>query len=295
MQILSGKEVAEARLERIAKECITFKEAYGKVPTLAVVLVGNDPASQSYVRSKHKACIRLGFGHRDYTLPAETKESDLLALVKELNEDPEVNGILVQLPLPKGMDEEKVIETIDPNKDVDGFHPQNVGKLLIGLDGFVSCTPNGVLAILDHYGIETCGKHAVIVGRSNIVGKPMAALLMQKGRDATVTVCNSKTYDLPSITRSADILIAAIGKPAFITAGMVKDGAVVIDVGINRVEDATRKRGYRLVGDVDYGPVSEKVSAITPVPGGVGLMTIAMLMENTMKSALMSVKGNKTV
>jgi methylenetetrahydrofolate dehydrogenase (NADP+)/methenyltetrahydrofolate cyclohydrolase len=238
--------------------------------------------------------MRLGFGHKDYNLDAHTTEDELLDLIEDLNNDSSVDGILVQLPLPKGLDEEKVIEAINPNKDVDGFHPMNTGKLLTGLDGFVSCTPNGVMAMLNYYNIETSGKHAVIVGRSNIVGKPMAALLMQKGVDATVTVCNSRTKNLENYTKTADILIAAIGKSEFITASMIKDGAVVIDVGINRVEDKSRKRGYRVCGDVNYADCESKASAMTPVPGGVGLMTIAMLMENTVKGAKINMsKDNK--
>jgi methylenetetrahydrofolate dehydrogenase (NADP+)/methenyltetrahydrofolate cyclohydrolase len=282
---LTGKEVSEAVYDDLKKKCIDFTESYGVSPTLAVVLVGNDPASQSYVASKRKACIALGFGHRDYHLDEHTSEGQLLDLVRSLNADPQVHGILVQMPLPAGLDEHKVIETIDSRKDVDGFHPENVGKLLIGLPTFVSCTPQGVLEILDHYKIETRGKHVVVLGRSNIVGKPMAALLMQKGRDATVTVCHSRTENLAAIARTADILVAAIGKPGFVDASMVKEGATVIDVGINRVEDSSRKRGYRLVGDVDFEQVKDRCSAITPVPGGVGVMTIAMLMKNTLQAA----------
>ena len=267
------------------KQTSEFIAKHGFAPTLAVVLVGNDPASQSYVKSKKKACISLGFGHRDYELPADTTEKALLDLVKQLNADPTVHGILVQMPLPKGLDENLVIETIDSKKDVDGFHPVNVGKLLIGLPCFVSCTPKGVLEILDYYHIETKGKHAVIIGRSNIVGKPMAALLIQKGRDATVTVCHSKTENLKEIVKTADIIIAAIGKPLFVTSDMVKKGAVIIDVGINRIDDPSRKKGYRIVGDVDFEQVQDTCSAITPVPGGVGVMTIAMLMKNTLQAA----------
>lgn len=290
MKVLSGKEVANSKLEDLKVQCEKFVAENGYAPTLAVILVGEDPASQTYVASKKKACIKLGFGHKDYVLPKDTTQEALLDLINSLNNDKTVHGILVQMPLPKGLDEQLVIETIRADKDVDGFHPENVGRLLIGLDGFVSCTPNGILSIMDYYNIDTVGKHAVIIGRSNIVGKPMASLLIQRGRDATVTVCNSRTENLKEITRTADILIAAIGKPNFVTKDMVKEGAVVIDVGINRVADATRKRGYRVVGDVDYEDVSEISSAITPVPGGVGLMTIAMLMENTMKSAVMHSK-----
>ena len=287
MQRMSGKEVSQAVYEDVQTRTEDFVQSHGYAPTLAVVLVGNDPASQSYVASKKKACISLGFGHQDYTLSEESTQEELLSLVMRLNADPSVHGILVQLPLPSHMDSDAIIEAIDRHKDVDGFHPMSIGKLLIGLPTFVSCTPLGVLEMLDHYKIETAGKHVVIVGRSNIVGKPLAALLMQKGRDATVTVCHSRTTDLVSLTSSADILIAAIGKPLFIKASMVKEGAVVIDVGINRIDDPTARRGYRLVGDVDYERVSSHCSFITPVPGGVGVMTIAMLMKNTLQAALL--------
>jgi methylenetetrahydrofolate dehydrogenase (NADP+)/methenyltetrahydrofolate cyclohydrolase len=285
VQILTGKEVSSAVYGDLEKEASEFIAKHGFAPTLAVILVGNDPASQSYVKSKKKACISLGFGHRDYNLPSDTTEKTLLDLVKALNADDSVHGILVQMPLPNGLDENLIIKTIDSRKDVDGFHPENVGKLLIGLPCFVSCTPKGVLEILDFYHIETKGKHVVIIGRSNIVGKPMAALLIQKGRDATVTICHSRTENLSTITKTADILIAAIGKPLFVSPEMVKPGAVLIDVGINRMEDPTQARGYRLVGDIDYERVKDTCSAITPVPGGVGVMTIAMLMKNTMQAA----------
>ena len=294
MQDMVGKDVSHAVYEDIRTRTEAFVLSHGYAPTLAVVLVGNDPASQSYVRSKKKACLSLGFGHHDYSLSEESTQQELLSVVKKLNADPSVHGILVQMPLPAHMDSEAVIEAIDPDKDVDGFHPISVGKLLIGLPTFVSCTPLGVLAMLDHYKIETSGKHVVIVGRSNIVGKPLAALLMQKGRDATVTVCHSRTTDLPSLTSRADILVAAIGKPHFIQPSMVKEGAVVIDVGINRVEDSSTKRGYRLVGDVDYDAVSPHCSFITPVPGGVGVMTIAMLMKNTLQAALLLADKDNT-
>ena len=282
---MSGKEVSQSIREKLALECKEFVSTYGYAPTLAVVLVGEDPASQTYVSAKKQACDELGYGHRDFVLPASTTQRELMEVVRQLNEEPTVHGILVQLPLPKGLNEEQVIEAIDPAKDVDGFHPQNVGRLLIGKDCFISCTPKGVLAMLDYYGIETDGKDVCIVGRSNIVGKPMAALLMQRGRDATVTVCNTHTKDLADHVRRADIIIAAAGHPHTVTADMVKDGAVVVDVGTNRVEDATRKKGWRLVGDVDFDAVSQKCRAISPVPGGVGPMTITMLMGNTMLAA----------
>lgn len=286
MQVLTGKEVAESVYSVLEKQSDAFVKKHGYKPTLAVILVGNDPASTSYVQGKKKACLSLGFGHKDYHLDENTTQVQLLDLVDALNNDKHVHGILVQLPLPNGLNADQVIQRISVEKDVDGFHPQSVGNLLIGHPSFVSCTPLGVLELLDYYHIETQGKHAVVLGRSNIVGKPMAALLMQKGRDATVTVCHSRTKALASITRQADILIAAIGQPFFVTKEMVKEGCVVIDVGINRIEDSSRARGYRLVGDVDYENVAPSCSAITPVPGGVGVMTIAMLMKNTLQAAL---------
>lgn len=285
MQILTGKEVAEHVYETLRVRYSAFMKKYGYPPTLSVILVGNDPASQSYVEGKKKACEMLGYGHRDYRLALETSQEQLLSLIAELNADPRVHGILVQLPLPSHIDSDAVIQSIRVDKDVDGFHPQSVGNLLIGKPGFVSCTPLGVLEMMDFYGIDCNGKHVVILGRSNIVGKPMASLLFQKGRDATVTLCHSRTRNLVDFTRSADILIAAIGKPLYVTESMVKAGAIVIDVGINRIDDPSKKRGYRLVGDVDYDRVAPKCSAITPVPGGVGVMTIAMLMQNTMQAA----------
>lgn len=287
MLVLSGKEVAVQVRSEVKQACAEYIAEVGHTPCLAVVLVGDDPASATYVASKGKACEEMGFDHQDHRLPADTDEATLVALVERLNNDPAVDGILVQLPLPSHLDEKTIIHTIRADKDVDGLHPVNVGRLLMGDPSFVACTPAGVMRILDHYHIETSGKQAVIIGRSNIVGKPMAALLMQKGRDATVTICHSRTRDLASHTKKADIIIAAIGKPLAVTADMVKEGAVVIDVGINRIADATKKRGYRLVGDVDYDSVSTVCSAITPVPGGVGLMTIAMLMENTLRAAKM--------
>jgi len=286
MVVLSGKEVSNSKLEELQLRTEEFVAKYGRKPTLAVILVGEDPASQTYVASKKRACEKIGFGHKDYILEADTTQDKLNSLVDELNNDKTVDGILVQMPLPKHLDEQEVIERIRSDKDVDGFHPENVGKLLIGLDCFVSCTPKGIMEILDYYKIETASKNVVIIGRSNIVGKPMASLLIQKGRDATVTIAHSRTKNLKELTKNADILIAAIGRPFFVTEDMVKEDAVVIDVGINRIEDSSRKRGYRVVGDVDYEKVSTKVSAITPVPGGVGLMTIAMLMENTIESAI---------
>ena len=283
-KIISGPEVAgqiydelRVRIEKLKSE--------GIMPGLAVILVGDDPASQVYVRNKGRKCEELGMRSETIVLPAETSEEELLSRIDALNKDPAIHGFLVQLPLPKHIDEDKVIQAIDPNKDVDGFHPVNVGNMLIGKPGFLPATPAGVQQMLVRSGIETAGKHVVVVGRSNIVGKPMASLMVQRGADATVTVVHSRTKDLASITRQADILIVAIGKARFITADMVKDGAVVIDVGTNRIEDPTHPKGSRLVGDVDFDEVSKKASAITPVPGGVGPMTICMLMANTVKAA----------
>jgi len=285
-KILDG--VALAKTIRAEVAAGVAKAAGTTKPGLAAVLVGDDPASAVYVRSKGKACEEAGMHSETIRLPKETTEAELLAVVDRLNADHKIHGILVQLPLPKQIDSEKVLRRVDPAKDVDGFHPVNVGKLVTGdRSAFRPATPYGVQQMLIRSGIETKGAHAVIVGRSNIVGKPMANLLIQQGPggDATVTVCHSRTRDLPAVTRSADILIAAIGKPEFVTADMVRPGAVVIDVGINRVDDPSLPKGYRLVGDVAYGPVSELASWITPVPGGVGPMTIAMLLQNTLEAA----------
>ena len=289
--ILAGKAVATAVKDGL-KERISKLEAQGIVPGLTVVLVGEDPASQSYVRSKERQSAKLGFNSEVIRLPAETSQADVLAIVERLNNDDGVHGILVQLPLPKHIDDQLIIESINPEKDVDGFHPVSVGKLVLGLDGFVSCTPAGILEMMKYYDIKTEGKHVVVVGRSNIVGKPMANLMIQKKEmaNATVTLVHTRTPDMGVHTRQADILIAAAGVPEFIGADMVKDGAVVIDVGINRVDDAALEKGYRLTGDVNYEAVLDKVAAITPVPGGVGLMTVAMLLSNTVKSAENSLK-----
>jgi len=259
----------------------------GIVPGLGVILVGEDPASKSYVTAKERTCEEIGIYSDDNRLPADTSQEDLIALVKKMNADPKINGILVQLPLPKGLNEAEVLLTIDPNKDVDGFHPMNVGKMMVGEKAFLPCTPHGVIQLLIRSGVTIKGANTVIVGRSNIVGKPLANMLIQKNAtgNATVTVCHTRTKDLAHHTRQADILIAAAGRPNTITADIVKEGVVVIDVGVNRVEDATKKRGYRLVGDVDFEAVKEKASFITPVPGGVGPMTITMLLYNTVESA----------
>ena len=260
--------------------------ARGTVPGLAVVLVGDDPASAAYVMSKGKACAEAGIAGETTRMPASTTEAELLDVVDRLNADPAVHGILVQMPLPKQINPEEVIRRIDPRKDVDGFHPVNVGRLLIGdPDAFAPCTPAGVMILLREYRVATAGARCVVIGRSNIVGKPMAALLVQPGVDATVTICHSRTRDLASHTREADIVIAAAGKPRMLTGHMVKPGAVVIDVGINRVNDMSAPRGYRLVGDVDFDSAKAVASLISPVPGGVGPMTIAMLLENTLRSA----------
>ena len=288
MQILDGKKLSLEIKEEIKTKVSEYKSKLGKVPGLSVIIVGEDPASQVYVRSKAKTCNEIGMNSEVIELPESVSQDDLLKKVEDLNNNPDVHGILVQQPLPKHIDEFAVTLAIAPEKDVDGFHPENVGRLVIGRleECFLSCTPYGIIEILKRYNISTKGKHCVIVGRSNIVGKPMANLMVQKldGMNCTVTVCHSATPDIGSHTQNADILIAAIGKAKLITGDMVKPGAVVIDVGMNRVEDPSAKRGYRLVGDVDYDAAREKASAITPVPGGVGPMTIAMLISNTLKS-----------
>jgi methylenetetrahydrofolate dehydrogenase (NADP+)/methenyltetrahydrofolate cyclohydrolase len=287
MQLISGTQVAEKVLA-VCKSDIAQLASLGLKPGLAVVLIGDDPASRAYVRSKDKKCRDLGLHSVKHELPAGTTQQELLALVGQLNLDPTIHGILVQSPPPKHINEAAIVQAIDPAKDVDGFHPINVAKLALeDPTGFVPCTPLGCQRLLLETGIETTGAHAVVVGRSMIVGKPMALLLMAKGKggDATVTVTHSRTRDLASITRTADILIAAIGKPHFVTADFVRAGAVVIDVGINRIADPATKSGYRLVGDVDFDAVAPKCQAITPVPGGVGPMTIAMLISNTIKAA----------
>ncbi len=285
-QIIDGKQVAADMREELKAEVAKLKEQ-GIVPGLGVILVGEDPASKSYVTAKERTCEEIGIYSDDNRLPAETSQEELMALVKKMNNDPKIHGILVQLPLPKHLNEAEVLLAIDPAKDVDGFHPMNVGKMVVGEKGFLPCTPHGVIQLLIRSGVTIEGANVVIVGRSNIVGKPLANMLIQKqpNRNATVTVCHTRTKDLAHQTRQADIVIAAAGRPNTVTADMVKDGVVVIDVGVNRVEDATKKRGYRLVGDVDFEAVKEKASFITPVPGGVGPMTITMLLYNTVESA----------
>ena len=272
--IIDGKTVSASVKSKVAEECRLLFEKTGKKPGLAVIIVGDDPASRVYVNNKKKACELVGFVSREYALPASTSQEELSALVKELNNDKEINGILCQLPLPKHLDEKAVIELIAPEKDVDAFHASNVGKIMIGDFDFLPCTPAGVMEMLDYYNIEIAGKECVVVGRSNIVGKPMAMLLLH--RNGTVTVCHSKTKNLKEVCKRADILVAAVGIPKFVSGDMIKEGAVVIDVGINRTADG------KLCGDVDFAEAEKLASYITPVPGGVGPMTIAVLMKNTL-------------
>ena len=288
-KIIDGKQIAQDMREEIKAEVAQLKEK-GIVPGLGVILVGEDPASQSYVTAKERACEKLGIYSDNNRLPADSTQEDLIALVKKMNKDPKINGILVQLPLPKHLNEAEVLMTIDPAKDVDGFHPVNVGKMMVGEKGFLPCTPHGVVQLLVRSGVKIEGAHVVVVGRSNIVGKPVANMLLQKkeNANATVTVCHTRTKDIAHFTKQADIIIAAAGRPNTITADMVKEGVAVIDVGVNRVDDPGMKKGYRLVGDVDFEAVKEKASVITPVPGGVGPMTITMLMYNTVESAKMA-------
>ena len=281
--VIDGKKIASEIREELKSKIEWLKSLNIRVPGLVTIMVGDNPASQSYVKSKGKACSEIGMHSKVEILPVETSEQQLLEMIDFYNSNDDYHGILVQLPLPKHINEDKVIERISPSKDVDGFHPINVGNLVIGKDTFYPCTPNGIVELMKRYKIETNGKHVVVVGRSNIVGKPVANMLLQKkeGANAIVTICHSAAVDLSIYTKSADILIAAIGKANFITADMVKEGVAVIDVGINRVEDSSLPKGYKIVGDVDYVNVSKKASFITPVPGGVGPMTIAMLLQNT--------------
>lgn len=285
-QIIDGKQVA-ADMRAELKEKVVKLKGQGITPGLAVVLVGDDPASKSYVTAKERACEEIGIYSDDNRLPIDTTEADLLTLVEKLNKDPKINGILVQLPLPKHIDENRVLLAIDPAKDVDGFHPVNVGKMVVGQEAYLPCTPHGIIQLLIRNNVKLEGAEVVVVGRSNIVGKPIANLLIQKAPtgNATVTVCHTRTKNMAEHVKRADIIIAAAGWPNTVTADMVKDGAVVIDVGVNRAEDAKKKNGYRLVGDVDFEAVKEKASLITPVPGGVGPMTITMLLYNTVQSA----------
>lgn len=277
MQIIDGKKVSAEVKEEVRQQTLKLKETHGITPGLAVVIVGDDPASRVYVNNKKKACELVGFKSEEYALPAETTQQELLNLVETLNNKDDINGILVQLPLPKHLDDKAVIAAINPKKDVDAFHAVNVGKIMLGEYDFLPCTPAGVMEMLHSYNIEVSGKNCVVIGRSNIVGKPMAMLLLHE--NGTVTICHSRTKNLAEVTKQADILVAAVGRPKFVTADMVKDGAVVIDVGMNRDENG------KLCGDVDFENVKDKCSYITPVPGGVGPMTIATLMKNTLKAA----------
>lgn len=284
---LDGKACSKALMERIAQGTLDVQKLRGRPPHLAAVLVGEDPASQTYVASKVKACEEVGFQSTLVRRPADVTEEDLLELVNQLNRDDSLDGFIVQLPLPAHINEERVTLAIAPWKDVDGFHPQNLGRMMLGLPGYLPATPSGIMELLKYYEIPTEGRHCVVVGRSNIVGTPMSILMSRNAQpgNCTVTITHSRTRDLPSITRQADILIVAIGKANFIKADMVKEGAVVVDVGIHRLPDATRKSGFRLCGDVDYDPVAAKCSWITPVPGGVGPMTVTSLLLNTLKAA----------
>jgi methylenetetrahydrofolate dehydrogenase (NADP+) / methenyltetrahydrofolate cyclohydrolase len=284
-RVIDGVSLARRVRDEVAERSTALR-ARGVTPGLAVVLVGDDPASAVYVRNKEKASVEAGMAGGTIRMPASTTQEELLATVDRLNADPAVHGILVQMPLPPQIDPATVIGRIDPLKDVDGFHPVNVGKLLIGeSDGFAPCTPAGVMLMLRETGVDLRGANCVVIGRSNIVGKPMAAMLVQQGVDATVTICHSRTRDLAAFTRQADVVIAAVGRAKLVTGEMLKAGAVVIDVGMNRIDDPTARSGSRLVGDVDFGSASEVAAAITPVPGGVGPMTIAMLLRNTVESA----------
>jgi len=284
MTFLDGKKTSSDIKEEIAIEVDQLKKKGKKAPHLAAIIVGNNGASLTYVNAKVKACEQVGFESTLIRLPKETSEEELLTQIKELNNDEEIDGFIVQLPLPKHINEQKVIMTVDPNKDIDGFHPTNIGKMALNLPTFISATPFGILELLDRYDVETSGKHVVVIGRSNIVGSPMSILLSQKRKvgNATVTITHSRTKNLKEITLQADIIVAALGIPKFLKGDMVKDGVTVIDVGITRVEDSTKKNGFRLLGDVDFDQVAPKSDFITPVPGGVGPMTIAMLLKNTL-------------
>ena len=284
-QLIDGKKLAAETRAEIARGVAALKAEKGVTPGLAVILVGDNPASVSYVTAKEKACREAGMLSREIRMPATVAEDELIAAVEKLNADPAIHGILVQLPLPKGFSEKRVIDAIAPEKDVDGFTPVNVGRMLIGDDCFLPCTPHGILKLIEVTGMDLAGKHAVVIGRSNIVGKPVAALLSRKSVNATVTLCHTGTKDLKAFTRTADVVVVAAGRPNTLTGDMLKPGAVVIDVGVNRVPDATKEKGYRLCGDADFASCAEVASAITPVPGGVGPMTITMLLWNTLESA----------
>ena len=287
MNLINGKEVAAKLKQDIAAETASWVASGGKRPYLVAVLVGEDGASQTYVGHKEKACREVGFDSRVVRLDAGISESELLEVIEGLNRDAEVDGFIVQLPLPKHISEQRVIEAISPEKDVDGFHPENTGRMITGLDAYIPATPDGILELLKYYQIETSGKHCVVIGRSNIVGRPIANLLSMKGYpgDCTVTLCHSRTANLKEVVRTGDIVIAALGVAEFVTADMIKEGAVVIDVGITRVKSDTSKNGFKLLGDVQFDEVAPKCSYITPVPGGVGPMTMVSLMKNTLKAA----------
>lgn len=288
-KIIDGAKLSDIILSELKNEVEYLKNEKALQPGLAFLLVGNNPASEVYVRNKKKACDKLGIFSITETFPENISESELLNTISKFNNDYRIHGILVQLPLPLQINEYKILSAINYRKDVDGFHPYNVGSLMLGLECFIPCTPYGIVEMIERYKIETKGKNVVIIGRSNIVGKPIAALLIQKKYNCTVTLCHSATRDLPSFTKRADILIVAIGKPYFLNSTYIKEGCVIIDVGINRVEDPEAKNGYRIVGDVDFEDCLQKCSMITPVPGGVGKMTIAMLMKNTIKAAKKSI------
>lgn len=295
MQLLDGKKTAEDIKNEIAAEVQSIKAAGGKVPHLAAVIVGNNGASLTYVGSKVKSCQQIGFDSTLVALPEDITEADLLAKIKELNEDDNLDGYIVQLPLPKHIDEQKILLAIDPDKDVDGFHPTNFGRMALEMESFIPATPFGIMELLERYKVETAGKHTVVIGRSHIVGRPMSILMSRKGNpgDSTVTLTHSRTKNLAEFTKNADIIITALGVPEFLKGDMVKDGVVIIDVGITRVDDASNAKGYVIKGDVDFDGVSKKASFITPVPGGVGPMTIAMLLKNTLLARKMRSAKNK--
>ena len=285
MQLIDGKALAKRMREEIAADVAALKAERGVTPGLAVVLVGEDPASVSYVTAKERACAEAGMRSVEVRLPESVAEDKLVAEIARLNADPEIDGVLVQLPLPKGIDTKRVIEAISPEKDVDGFTPVNIGRMMIGDKCFLPCTPHGIVKLIEFAGMDLKGRHVVVIGRSNIVGRPLSVLLSMKGVDATVTLCHTATRDIASFTRTADAVVVAAGRPGTLTGDMLRKGAVVIDVGVNRVPDATSARGYRLVGDADFASCSRVASAITPVPGGVGPMTITMLLWNTLAAA----------
>jgi len=285
-QIINGKELAKSLRDEIASKTEQLKISKGVTPGLAVILVGENPASVSYVTAKEKACAEAGMYSREIRLSADLEESELLDIIEGLNRDPAIHGILVQLPLPKGFDEKKVIDAIAPEKDVDGFTPVNVGRMIIGEECFLPCTPHGIIKLIEFSGMDIKGRHAVVIGRSNIVGKPVAALLSRKETNATVTMCHTGTKDISHFTKDADIVVVAAGRPGTLTGDMIREGAVVIDVGVNRIPDSSKERGFRLVGDADFESCSRVAGAITPVPGGVGPMTITMLLWNTLESAI---------